>query len=642
MKHFIVGTAGHIDHGKTTLIKALTGRETDRLKEEQKRGISIELGFTYFDLPSGKRAGIIDVPGHEKFVKNMLAGVIGIDIVILVVAADEGVMPQTKEHLDILQLLGIKKGFIVLTKIDLVDEEWMELVMEDIKEHVKNTFLENTPIIPVSSIKNIGLDEVRDNIDNLTEEIEERNVKDMPRLPIDRVFTISGFGTIVTGTLISGTFKVGDEVEIFPGNKRGRIRSLQVHDEVADIVEAGQRVAMNIAGLKKSSIDRGNVVAPIDSMKDTMMLDVKVKLLEDIPKIIENRSRVRLYIGTQEILCRIVLLDKEELSPGESAYAQLRLEESTVAKRGDKFILRFYSPMFTIGGGEVLEANPEKKKRFDKQAIEELEIKDKGETEDVIGKVIKDRSKKFPTVKDISIYTAMSEEDVNREIENLKFKNKVITFSLLKDIHVIHIEYFNYLQGKIEEELKKYHIDRPLKQGIGKEEIRSKYFKDIKPRVADEFINLLIKKGIVKQKNEYIFLEGFEIKYNEEQNKIKEEIKKIFIREEFLLPKYEDIVKEIKFDDDEIRQVFESLLDSGEVLKLKEDIYILKDIYERAIAILNEYLDKNGSITVSQYRDLLNTNRKASIALLEYFDEIKITKRVGDKRIFTGKIEENR
>ncbi|MBW4827307.1 MAG: selenocysteine-specific translation elongation factor [Clostridiaceae bacterium] len=642
MKHFIVGTAGHIDHGKTTLIKALTGRETDRLKEEQKRGISIELGFTYFDLPSGKRAGIIDVPGHEKFVKNMLAGVIGIDIVILVVAADEGVMPQTKEHLDILQLLGIKKGFIVLTKIDLVDEEWMELVMEDIKEHVKNTFLENAPIIPVSSTKNIGLDEVRDNIDSLIEEIEERSTKDMPRLPVDRVFTISGFGTIVTGTLISGTFKVGDEVEVFPGNKRGRIRSLQVHDEAADIVEAGQRVAMNIAGLKKSSICRGNVVAPIDSMKDTMMLDVKVKLLEDIPKIIENRSRVRLYIGTQEILCRIVLLDKEELSPGENAYAQLRLEESTVAKRGDKFILRFYSPMFTIGGGEVLEANPEKKKRFDNQAIEELEIKDKGKTEDVMEKVIKDKSKEFPTIKDISIYTAMSEEDVSREIENLKLKSKVITFSLSKDTYVIHIEYFNYLQGKIEKELKRYHIDRPLKLGIGKEEIRSKYFKNTKPRVADEFIDLLIKKGIVKQKNEYIFLEGFEIKYTEEQNKIKEEIKKIFIREEFLLPKYEDIVKEIKFDDDEIRQVFESLLDGGEVVKLKEDIYILKDIYKKAIIILKEYLDKNGSITVSQYRDLLNTNRKVSIALLEYFDEIKVTKRVGDKRTFTGKIEENR
>lgn len=642
MKHFIVGTAGHIDHGKTTLIKALTGRETDRLKEERKRGISIELGFTYFDLPSGKRAGIIDVPGHEKFIKNMLAGAIGIDIVILVVAADEGVMPQTKEHLDILQLLGIKKGFIVLTKIDLVDEEWLELVMEDIKEHVKGTFLENTPIIPVSSTKNIGLDEVRDKIDDLTEEIEERNIKDMPRLPIDRVFTISGFGTIVTGTLISGTFKVGDEVEVFPGNKKGRIRSLQVHDEDVNIVEAGQRVAMNIAGLKKSSINRGNVVAPIDSMKDTMMLDVKVKLLENIPKNIENRSRLRLYIGTQEILCRIVLLDKEKLLPGESAYAQLRLEEPTVAKRGDKFILRFYSPMFTIGGGKVLEANPEKKKRFDKQAIKELEIKDKGEIGDVIEKVIKDRSKEFPTVKDISIYTVIPKEDINKEIESLRLKNKVITFSLSKDTYVIHIEYFNCLQEKIEEELKRYHIYRPLKLGIGKEEIRSKYFKNTKPRVADEFINLLIKKGIIKQKNEYIFLEGFEIKYNEEQNKIKEEIKKIFIREGFLLPKYEDIAREIKFDDHEIKQVFESLLDNGEVLKLKEGVYILKEVYNKAIIILKEYLDKNDSITVSQYRDLLNTNRKVSIALLEYFDEIKITKRVGDKRIFTGKIEGNR
>lgn len=271
MKHIIIGTAGHIDHGKTTLIRALTGRDTDRLKEEQNRGISIELGFTYFDLPSGKRAGIIDVPGHEKFIKNMLAGVIGIDIVILVVAADEGVMPQTKEHLSILQLLGIKSGFIVLTKADLVDEEWLELVKEDVESTVKGSFLEGTPVIPVSSTKGTGIENVIKTIDNLTEEVEDRDEEGRSRLPVDRVFTISGFGTVVTGTLISGIFKVGDEVQVFPGNKKARIRSLQVHDSDTNIAYAGQRVAINLAGLKKSEVNRGDVIAPINSMKDTMM-----------------------------------------------------------------------------------------------------------------------------------------------------------------------------------------------------------------------------------------------------------------------------------------------------------------------------------------------------------------------------------
>src|SRR5699024_561620 len=318
-KHIIIGTAGHIDHGKTTLIRALTGRNTDRLKEEEKRGISIELGFTYFDLPDGQRAGIIDVPGHEKFVRNMLAGVIGIDIVILVVAADEGIMPQTSEHLAILDLLGIEKGFLVMTKADLVEDEWMDLVEEEIYENVKGTFLENSPVIRVSSTNNEGLDEVKDLLQKYSKDIEDKTNKEEPRLPVDRSFIISGFGTVVTGTLLSGTLEIGEEIQIYPGDTVGRIRTLQVHDEDAEIAYAGQRVAINIAGIKKEDVDRGSVIAPIDSMKETMMLDVKVKLLESMDRSIENRTRVRLYLGTEEILCRLVLLDREELLPGEEA-----------------------------------------------------------------------------------------------------------------------------------------------------------------------------------------------------------------------------------------------------------------------------------------------------------------------------------
>ena len=370
MNNVIIGTAGHIDHGKTTLIKALTGRETDRLKEEQKRGISIELGFTYFDLPSGRRAGIIDVPGHEKFIKNMLAGVMGIDIVLLVVAADEGVMPQTVEHLSILNMLGIEKGFIVVTKSDTVDEEWLELVMEEIKEEVVGTFLENKPVFPVSSINKTGIEEVIKEIDELSNTIEERNQDDMPRLPVDRVFSISGFGTIVTGTLISGKLEVGKEIQVFPGETKGRIRSLQVHDKDTDTAYGGQRVAVNISGVKTSSIDRGDVIAPIDSMKPTQVMDVKVKLLESLDREIENRTRVRLYIGSKEVLCRLVILDKDIMQAGDEAYCQLLLEEPIVAKRQDRFIIRFYSPMFTIGGGHVIE-----RKDLMKVILKNLELK---------------------------------------------------------------------------------------------------------------------------------------------------------------------------------------------------------------------------------------------------------------------------
>ena len=633
MKHIIIGTAGHIDHGKTTLIKALTGRNTDRLKEEQKRGISIELGFTYFDLPSGKRAGIIDVPGHEKFIKNMLAGVMGIDIVLLVVAADEGVMPQTSEHLAILDLLGIEKGFIVLTKIDLVDEEWLELVKEDVRSEVKGTFLESSPIVPVSSTKKTGIEEVIQLIDKLTLEVEDRETDDMPRLPVDRVFSMSGFGTIVTGTLLSGTFKVGDEIQVFPGNKIGRIRSLQVHDEDTSIAYAGQRVAINIAGLKKDEVDRGDVVAPKDSMKKTSMLDVKVKLIKNINRSIENRTRLRLYIGTKEVLCRIVLLDKDILNPGEEAYAQLRLEEEIVAKRGDRFIIRFYSPMFTIGGGEVLEPNPNKKKRFDKEAIKELQIKEEGAPIDIIEKIILDKSKTFPTIKEISTFTAMLEDKVKGEVENLAKDNKVILFTLTREIHVIHIDYFNKLKKAIVEELETFHKKYPLRQGMSKEEIRSKFLKNAKPKVGDRFIDLLIEKGYIEQKMESVYVKGFEIKYNDLQLKIKDDLIKAYKENSFLPPKKEDIFKSLDYDKQEIEQVLNSLISNGELIKINEEVYLHKTNYEKALEILKEYIGKNDSITVAEYRDILNTNRKVALGLLEYFDQLKITKRDGDKRI---------
>lgn len=632
MKHIIVGTAGHIDHGKTTLIKALTGRNTDRLKEEQERGISIELGFTYFDLPSGQRAGIIDVPGHEKFIKNMLAGVIGIDIVLLVVAADEGIMPQTLEHLAILNLLGIKKGFIVLTKSDLVDKEWIDLVEEEVKEEVIGTFLENTEIIRVSSTKGQGIQDAINLIDRIAEEIDDKEINDMPRLPVDRVFSISGFGTVVTGTLLSGSFKVGEEIQIFPGNSKGRIRTIQVHDQDADIAYGGQRVAINLAGIKKEDIVRGSMIAPLNSMKETMMLDVKVKLLKSLDRIIENRIRLKLYLGTKEVLCRMVLLDKEELGPGEEAYAQLRLEEEVVAKRGDRFILRFYSPMFTIGGGEVLEPNPSKKKRFNEDTLKELEIKEFGDTKDIIEKIIEDKGEDFPSLKDLSLSTSMLEDNLKEEIQFLSQEGKVIVFQLTKDYYPIHIKTFNKIRDKICAELHLYHKKYPLRAGMSKEEIRSRYLKSAKPKVAENFIDLLIKNKEVEQVLENIKLEGFEIKYNSEQIKIRDDLLKVMNESLYLPPKREDLLERLKVKKEDLEEVFNALVVSKDIIKLNEEVFLSKNIYLEALEKLKNFILVNGSISIGEYRDLLNTNRKVALGLLEYFDQLKITKRDGEKR----------
>ena len=376
MKNIIIGTAGHIDHGKTTLIKALTGRETDTLEEEKNRGISINLGFTFFDLPSGKRAGIVDVPGHEKFVKNMLAGVSGIDVVLMVIAADEGIMPQTKEHLEILQLLNVKKGIIVITKTDMVEKEWAEMVEEDIKEELKDTFLQNAPVYRVSSKTKEGVKELIEGIDELTEEIHSKDVHGHFRLPVDRVFSVTGFGTVVTGTIISGNVKEGDIAEIYPSKKMTKIRGIQVHDNSVKVGEAGQRCALNLSNIKKTEVKRGDVISVENLMEPSMMIDCKLYYLKSASRPLENRQRVRLYSGTNEIICRAVILDKEIVNPGEEAYIQFRLEKPITVQRNDRYVIRTYSPMITIGGGSVIEPVATKAKRFNQSYVEDLKLKE--------------------------------------------------------------------------------------------------------------------------------------------------------------------------------------------------------------------------------------------------------------------------
>jgi selenocysteine-specific elongation factor len=634
LKNVIIGTAGHIDHGKTTLIKALTGRDTDRLKEEKERGISIELGFTYFDLPSGRRAGIIDVPGHEKFIKNMLAGAGGIDVVVLVIAADEGVMPQTREHFNILSLLKVKKGIIALTKKDMVDQEWLEMIIEQIREEVADSFLEEAKIIPVSSMTREGINELISEIDSVTEVVEEKDTHEGFRLPVDRVFTITGFGTVVTGTLISGSINEGDRIEIYPGKIETRVRSIQVHEKNVKTGNAGQRVAINIANVKLDEIHRGDVLAQPGRMEPTMMLDAKLEMLPSVDKFIDNRDRLRFYHGTSEIMCRVVLLDREELKPGESAFVQLRLEEETVCMKEDRFVIRTYSPMLTIGGGTVLEPNPPKRKRFKEDVIEELRIKEQGNPMEMIERYLIQNSDKYPERKTIIKEVGnISPEIYDKIAAELLEKNLICEFRLGAEIYVLHTRYLKDVETKLLELLEAYHRRNPLKIGISKEELRTRVFEGIKPKLTDLIFGYYEAARKIRLENQYIAQGGFKVQFNKLQGQIKDLIEKSYKENRFNPPKLSELAAANRLDRNQCQEVYNALIDMGELVKLDEDIAFSRDAYMDAVELLRKYIKENGSIQLGQFRDILGTSRKYAMALLDYFDQNKITKRVGDNRV---------
>ena len=625
MKNVILGTAGHIDHGKTTLIKALTGRETDNLKEEKQRGISINLGFTYFDLPSKKRVGIVDVPGHEKFIKNMLAGACGIDIVLLVIAADEGVMPQTIEHLDILNYLDVKKGIIVLTKCDLVDEEFIELVKDDVREKTKGLFIEGAPIVEVDSVSRRGLDELVQKIDEISEDIEEKKTDAPSRMSIDRVFSLKGFGTIVTGTLIEGKISVDDEMTIYPSEKKVKVRNLQVHGCDVKTAYAGQRTAINLSNIKVSEIQRGDVIAQTGSVEESMMIDVNISLVEHCKKSLKHWDRIRIFHGTKQILCRIVPLNEDEIQYGESGYAQLRLEEKIVAKKGDRFIIRSYSPMDTIGGGVIIDTAPKKHKIYDESVIEALKIKEKGELKDILEEYLKLNLSNYITLKELVSYTGEKEEYVKEGLNALINENKV--FCVNK--YYLHISHYQKLKERVIDILTKYHKQYRLRNGILKEELRSKVDNSLKVKDMDVILNKMVEEKDIKVQDNLVSNYDFEVKFNQKQLSIKKEIEDKSRKNGLnsLMTK-DDICNKNKF----YEEVLEAL--TGETIqKLDDAYYIDKKVYENVKKDLLEYLNKNKEITVAQFRDITKSNRKISIVMLEHFDRNRITKRVEDKRI---------
>ena len=625
MKNVILGTAGHIDHGKTTLIKALTGRETDNLKEEKQRGISINLGFTYFDLPSKKRVGIVDVPGHEKFIKNMLAGACGIDIVLLVVAADEGVMPQTVEHLDILNYLGVKKGIIVLTKCDLVDEDFISLVKDEVKEKTKGLFIENAPIVEVDSVSGRGLEELVKKIDEISEDIEEKKIDAPARMSIDRVFSLKGFGTIVTGTLIEGKISIDDEMTIYPSEKKVKVRNLQVHGCDVKTAYAGQRTAINLSNIKVSEIQRGDVIAETGSVEESMMIDVNISLVEHCKKSLKHWDRIRVFHGTKQILCRIVPLNEDEIPYGESGYAQLRLEEKIVAKKVDRFIIRSYSPMDTIGGGIIIDTAPKKHKIYDESVIETLKIKEKGELKDIIEEYLKLNLSNYITLKDLISYTGDKEEYVKEGLDVLIKENKVIHVNK----YYLHISHYNKLKDKTMDILNKYHKQYRLRKGILKEELRSRVDSKLKVKDMDIILNKMAEDKQIKVRDNLVSNYEFEVVFNQKQLSIKKEIENITrINKLSCLVTKDEICNKNKF----YEEVLEALI-GDTIQKLDDTYYVDKDIYENMKNELINYLKQNNQITVAQFRDITNSNRKTSIAILEHFDRNRITKRIDDKRV---------
>ena len=629
MKNIIIGTAGHIDHGKTTLIKALTGRNTDRWEEEQRRGITIDLGFTYFDLPGGDRAGIIDVPGHEKFINNMVAGVVGMDLVLLVIAADEGIMPQTREHVDILHLLGIEKSIIVLNKCDLVDEEWLELVEEEVREELAGTFLEHAPVAKVSAATGQGLEELIQIIEKMTEDdLTPKDIHTIPRLPVDRVFTLSGFGTIITGTLVSGTIHKEDTLEMYPVGKECKIRSIQVHGTDRDVCYAGQRVAINLSNVKKKEIARGCVLAPKNSMKNTDLLDVKLNVLDSSMRVLTNHSRLHFFTGTSEILCRAVLLDKEEIGPGESGYVQLRLEEEIAVRRGDKFVVRFYSPMETIGGGVILEPNPGVKKRFHQDVIDELKRKESGSVADVIELHIREHGKTLITLAELAKMTALSEQEIREAAEELKSQGQIQEFQLKKDTWFWHADSRRAATEEILAALTAYERKYPYRYGMKKAEVQGIYFQKIRPNLFDRIIEFLEEEGCVKREGEFLCTPDYQVRKDGVFDQVSSVLLDTFKKARFDFVRYSEISLP-KVERETGDDILNILLVEGSVVKVTEDMYTLKEYMEEARQAISAHLADDPVITIAQVRDMFQTSRKSAKPILEYMDSIKVTKKTG-------------
>ncbi|UCG13267.1 MAG: selenocysteine-specific translation elongation factor [Deltaproteobacteria bacterium] len=632
MKQIILGTAGHIDHGKTTLIKALTGIDTDRLKEEKERGITIELGFAHLQLPDGQELGIVDVPGHEKFVRHMVAGATGIDIVALVVAADEGVMPQTREHLEICELLKVKKGIVVLTKTDLVeDSDWLELVKEDIRDFLEGTFLASAEIFPVSAATGAGLPELLDQLQGLCQSVEARSSSGDFRLAVDRVFSMKGFGTVITGTAISGRVVTGDTLFVYPLQFKTKVRGVQVHNREVNEALSGQRTAINFQGLEKAALERGNVLATPHSLIPSYMLDVRLQHLEDAPRVLKNRAKIRFHTGTSEIIGTLILLDTDELVPGSSGLAQLRLEHPAVVRKGDRFVLRSYSPMRTIGGGQILHPTPNKRKRMVTATLETLSTLEAGENVATVELFLKDAGFSGIKERDLSILTNVTAKQLRRTLQDLISRGEVIQFD--REINrYVHKDILDQLSESAREQLKEFHRRKPLGAGMNKEELFARLPHGVDAKMFSELLRILVGRGELVQEKDLVRLSSHQVALTGEQEQVKGQIEALYRKEGLQPPFFREVAQSLRVSDGEARQILDWMLEQRVLVKVKEDMYFHHEALDALKQSLLCFFEEHEEILTPQFKELTQTTRKYTIPLLEFLDSIRFTIRIGDVR----------
>ena len=620
MRHVILGTAGHIDHGKSALVKALTGIDPDRLKEEKERGITIDLGFADLRYPDGLTIGIVDVPGHERLVRNMLAGAGGIDLVLLVIAADEGIMPQSREHLYICNLLKIKSGLIVITKADLAESEWVELMKDEVKDFVKGTFLEGAPIVPVSSKTMFNIDLLKEEIRAVALKVEPKPVKGLFKLPIDRVFTLKGFGTVITGTAISGNLSVDDPVEILPSNIKSKVRGLHSHGKPIQTAYAGQRVAINLQGVEKEELRRGDSVVLPGRFIPTKIVDAKVELLRDAP-LLKSKSLVHFHLATSETIARIILHGRDELKQGESCYCQFRLQEPVVSMSGDRYIIRRFSPVDTIGGGEVLDPSPPKRKQ--KDIVENLMIFEKSSLFEKISlKVQQAGLYGIPTMA-IEGWIKAETPAIKDSIGKLKEKGLIMN---IEDV-LIHKTFFDVFREKVTQTLKDFHLKNPLKPGMPKEELR--VMLKMEPKL---FTGLIISLKDVVIDKEIVRLKTFSTVLSEAEESMKTKILDLLQKGGFQPPMKEELSKSLRLDQKHLSDILKLLVKEGSLVRISDSMYLPSSSYNKMIDSLKNFYSKKSEMTVAEFRDILGTTRKYALPILEYLDSIKVTLRVGDIR----------
>ncbi|MGD0280732.1 MAG: selenocysteine-specific translation elongation factor [Dissulfurispiraceae bacterium] len=627
-KSVILGTAGHIDHGKSSLVKALTGIDPDRLKEEKERGITIELGFASISYPDGLTVGIVDVPGHERLIKNMLAGAGGLDLVLMVIAADEGIMPQSREHLAICELLKIKAGIIALTKADLVEQDWLRLVTDDIRSFVKGTFLEHADIIPVSANTGLNIETLKDLIMDIALKVQPKLIRGLFRMPIDRVFTLKGFGTVVTGTALSGAITLDSSVEILPSSITTKVRGLQTHGRSTEKAYAGQRLGINLQGVDRESLNRGDVVVDPDKLLSTRALDAELEILKDSPAV-KSRDRVHFYTGTSETIARIIVYNSEEgrgeVKPGVSCYCQFRLEEPVVALSGDRYIIRRFSPLETIGGGVILDPFPVRRRK--KAGIEDLAVFRHGTLKDKIGMKVLRSGLAGVSGDEIIGWVQGDIQEIESAVKQLLKEGVLVKSQAL----LFHQDSFDAFRKAVIAEAGRFHKENPLKQGMPREELRARIRVGRKDdeKVFDGLVALIneivIDKDIVR-------LAGFSVALSNTNEGIKQGILAILDKEGYQAPLKNELARQLSIREKELNDLLILLTKEGLLVRINDSLYITRDKYDTMISLLRKFYEGKAEMTIAEFRDMLGTTRKYALPFVEYLDSKKITLRVGDQR----------